>query len=243
MKYAIIAAGEGSRLASEGIEEPKPLVKICGERLIDRLIRVFMDNGATEIVVICNDMAKQVARHLEELRQNGLDGQHVPLRFVVKTTAGSMHSFYEICRYLEDDVFCLTTVDTVFREEDFSRYIKELCRLAETGEADGLMGVTGFVDDEKPLFVGADAQMDINGFYDTQSGCRFVSGGIYGLDKGAVKILRQCMADGVTRMRDFQRALVSGGQKLRAYEFGKILDIDHAGDIAAAERFLNGGEA
>ena len=51
------------------------------------------------------------------------------------------------------------------------------------------------------------------------------------------------MADGVTRMRDFQRALVSGGQKLRAYEFGKILDIDHAGDIAAAERFLNGGEA
>ena len=37
MKYAIIAAGEGSRLAREGIWEPKPLVEVGGERLIDRL--------------------------------------------------------------------------------------------------------------------------------------------------------------------------------------------------------------
>ena len=39
MKYAVIAAGEGSRLAGEGIEVPKPLVRIGGECLIDRLIR------------------------------------------------------------------------------------------------------------------------------------------------------------------------------------------------------------
>ena len=34
MKYAIIAAGEGSRLAREGIWEPKPLVEVGGERLL-----------------------------------------------------------------------------------------------------------------------------------------------------------------------------------------------------------------
>ena len=39
MKYAIIAAGNGSRLAQEGITVPKPLVEINGERLIDRLVR------------------------------------------------------------------------------------------------------------------------------------------------------------------------------------------------------------
>ena len=52
MKYAIIAAGEGSRLAAEGIELPKPLVEVGGKALIDRLIGIFMDNGAEEIVVI-----------------------------------------------------------------------------------------------------------------------------------------------------------------------------------------------
>ena len=54
MKYAIIAAGEGSRLAAEGITVPKPLVEVNGEYLIDRLIRIFMQNDAEEIVIICN---------------------------------------------------------------------------------------------------------------------------------------------------------------------------------------------
>ena len=37
MKFGIIAAGEGSRLSSEGIGSPKPLVEVGGEKLIDRL--------------------------------------------------------------------------------------------------------------------------------------------------------------------------------------------------------------
>ena len=238
MKYAVIAAGEGSRLAGEGIEVPKPLVRIGGECLIDRLIRVFMNNGATEIVVICNGVAIPVSRHLEHISKEGLDGRPVPLRFVVKNTAGSMHSFYEISSLLKDGPFCLTTVDTVFRENDFSEYISEFRRLVDGGMADGLMGVTGYVDDEKPLFVGVGDNLDVTGFYDEENGCRFVSGGIYGLVPAAIDVLEGCMARGTTRMRDFQRAMVAGGMRLRAYAFDKILDIDHASDIAKAEDFI-----
>ena len=86
MKYAIIAAGEGSRLAAEGIDSPKPLVKVGGEYLIDRLIRVFMDNDAEEIVVICNDLTTLVAQHLVELQallRLALDGLQHLLRALV----------------------------------------------------------------------------------------------------------------------------------------------------------------
>ncbi|MDD5785082.1 MAG: NTP transferase domain-containing protein, partial [Prevotella sp.] len=113
MKYAIIAAGEGSRLAAEGIESPKPLVMVRGEMLIDRLIRLFMDNDAEEIVIICNDLTTLVGQHLLDIQQNGLKGRPIPLRFVMKSTPSSMHSFYEISRYLDDSAFCLTTVDTI----------------------------------------------------------------------------------------------------------------------------------
>ena len=41
MKFAIIAAGEGSRLQQEGVALPKPLVHVGGEALIDRLFRIF----------------------------------------------------------------------------------------------------------------------------------------------------------------------------------------------------------
>ena len=142
MKYAIIAAGEGSRLAAEGIEEPKPLVKVNGKPLIDRLIKIFMDDGAEEIVVICNDITTLVSRHLLGIQQDGLKGRPVPLRFVVKTTPSSMHSFWEISKYLGDGPFVLTTVDTIFREDEFGAYVSELQGLTDTGESDGLMGVT-----------------------------------------------------------------------------------------------------
>ena len=41
-------------------------------------------------------------------------------------------------------------------------------------------------------------------------------------------------------MRNYQRALVDAGLRLRAYPFKKIVDVDHAGDIATAEAFIAG---
>ena len=120
MKFAIIAAGEGSRLSAEGVLEPKPLVRIGGESLLDRLIRIFMQHDAEEIVVICNQQMPSVASHLVELQRDGLQGRPVPLRFVIKSTPSSMHSFFEISRYLQDGPFVMTTVDTIFKENEFA---------------------------------------------------------------------------------------------------------------------------
>lgn len=124
MKYAIIAAGEGSRLASEGIAAPKPLVKVHGECLIDRLVRVFASNAADEIFVICNEQATAVAQHLTQLETEGYEGKKLPLRHIVKSTPSSMHSFYELSRLVGEGPVVLTTVDTIFREQEFSAYVE-----------------------------------------------------------------------------------------------------------------------
>lgn len=55
MKFAIISAGEGSRLSQEGVTLPKPLVQLNGVAMIDRLIRIFIRNGADKVVVIINN--------------------------------------------------------------------------------------------------------------------------------------------------------------------------------------------
>lgn len=238
MKYAIIAAGEGSRLAAEGVESPKPLVKIRHERLIDRLIRVFMDNDAEEIVVICNDITTEVSFHLVKLQQDGLEGRPLPLRFIVKSTPSSMHSFFEISRMLGDGPFCLTTVDTIFREEEFARYIAAFSEAVTSGKCDGMMGVTDYIDDEKPLYVDTDDSLGITGFLDRSDTCRYISGGIYGLTSTALETLCGCMERGESRMRNFQRALIADGRRLKAWPFSKVLDIDHATDIKKAEDFI-----
>lgn len=237
MKYAIIAAGEGSRLAAEGIESPKPLVKVSGEMLIDRLIRIFMENDAEEIVIICNDLTTLVGQHLLDIQQNGLKGRPVPLRFVMKSTPSSMHSFFEISCYLNDSPFCLTTVDTIFQPEEFKDYIDSFKNAVEEG-LDGMMGVTDYIDDEKPLYVDVDDYLDIKAFLDKSDSCRFISGGIYGLTPRSITTLQGCIDRGESRMRNFQRALIADGLKLKAYKFCKVLDIDHAADIKKAENFL-----
>lgn len=67
MKFAIIAAGEGSRLSQEGAKLPKPLTLLAGTAMIERLIRIFVDNGADEIVVIVNEENVLTKNFLEEL--------------------------------------------------------------------------------------------------------------------------------------------------------------------------------
>jgi len=231
MNYAIIAAGEGSRLAQEGVAKPKPLVDICGEPMIVRLINLFCRCNAESISIIVNEHMTEVREYIESL---SLD---IPLNLVVKTTPSSMHSFFELSRVIPKGRFCLTTVDTIFREQDFRPYIEAM----EADERyDGMMAVTDYIDDEKPLYVQTDDDLNITAFRDERyDGAKYISGGIYALNEKAIDVLADCMKRGVARMRNFQRALVDAGLRLKAYPMGKILDVDHAGDIEKAENFIN----
>lgn len=231
MNYAIIAAGEGSRLVQEGVKLPKPLVNLCGTPMIKRLIDIMTDCNPESLSIIVNEQMTEVRDYLESLELP------VPLHLTVKTTPSSMHSFYEVSRHFKDGKFILTTVDTIFREEDFRAYV-EAFEADET--TDGYMAVTSFIDDEKPLYIDVDADMRITAFRDRPfEGMKYISGGIYGLTAPALKVLENCMETGVSRMLNYQRALVEAGLNLKAYPFPKIIDVDHAGDIATAEAFIS----
>lgn len=230
MRFAIIAAGEGSRLASEGVKAPKPLIEIQGVPLIERLVRIFARQGADSINIIVNEQQPETLAHIRELQKL------FPINVVVKSTPSSMHSLHALSHLLRGDKFCLTTVDTLFHEEEFAEYIKTF----KESDGDGIMAVTDYIDDEKPLYVDTDSQLDITAFCDKPTeNSRYISGGIYGLTPKALDILDECMAEGIERMRNFQRRLVDGGMRLKAYPFTKIIDIDHAEDIEKAERFIS----
>lgn len=235
MNYGIIAAGKGERLATEGIILPKPLVAPDGEPLIDRLMRIMsLPRGAavmTRLNVIVRE--QEIADHIRRICSTGMQG--VQTGIIVKATADSMLSFAEVTADFDGD-FIVTTVDTVFAAD-------ELVRLAEAfasrTDADGYMGVTSYADDEKPLWVSTGDDGMITAFTDMrQPGSRYVSAGVYCLPAKALKCLAECRAAGITRMRHFQRALLESGMKLRAWPMGKVVDVDHASDIALAREII-----
>ena len=221
MRFGIISAGEGSRLASEGFSQPKPLVPICGVPMIERLVRIMNNCGADKIAVIVNGENPETVSLLKSL----------PVDLVVKKTPTPMHSLMELAPYLEGDRFCVTTVDTVFSESRFRLMMDEF----SASPFDGLMGVTSLIDDEKPLYVGTDSEMMITGFHDSQDECRYVSAGIYALKPQALDVLKGCLESGQTRMRYFQRQLLEAGMRLKAFDMGQVVDVDHVSDVARAQ--------
>ena len=229
MRFGIISAGQGSRLASEGFSQPKPLVPICGTPMIERLARIMMRCGADRIAVIVNADNRETVEFVTRL------SSELPIDLTVKSTPSPMHSLMELAPYLGNDRFCVTTVDTVFSENLFRTMMDEFARTPY----DGMMGVTSFVDDEKPLYVDVDGEMMIQGFLDEMGVSRFVSAGIYALKTSAFDLLKECLESGQDRMRYFQRQLLKSGLRLKAFDMGQVVDVDHISDVAKAQQIAS----
>ena len=231
MKFAIIAAGEGSRLREEGYKVPKGLVEVAGMPMIDRIISICKEFEPESISCIVNEESPELAEHIRSI-VNGTE-----LNMVIKSTPGSMHSFYHLKEFLTDERFCLFTVDSIFDSAEFREYIEYS---VEHTEYDGVLAVTSYIDDEKPLYVELNGSGEITGFYDQPGDNRnFVTGGIYFFRPKVFKALDRCIDEGLHKLRNFQRMLIDMNFRIKAYKFKKIVDVDHKEDIRKAEAFLN----
>lgn len=232
--FGIIAAGDGNRIKEEGSFLPKPLVEIEGKPMIGRLMSIMEECGANSISVIVNSDMPEVWEYLNKLAPS----LNCELKMISKKTPSSMHSFFELLNLMKpQDKYVITTVDTIFRSDDFKKYVDSFVNCSK--EVDGVMGVTSYIDDEKPLYVMTDSHEDITAYKDSfEEGIRYVSAGIYGLRTSAIPVLEECIQTGVNRMRNFQRRLVAAGLNLKAYDLGKVLDVDHMSDIEKANTFL-----
>jgi NDP-sugar pyrophosphorylase family protein len=254
LKAGIIAAGDGSRLKSEGILPPKPLVEVQGVPLIERLILSYLHHGIDEIVCIVNESSLEVKRFVESKRFP------LPITFVVKTTPSSMHSLFALAPHLQEGRFLLSTVDSIFNGEEFGRFL-EYARTPGAGE--GVLAVTSFVDDENPLYVQLDESWRILGFGtkgSTRSGREpsprspaakpaagrstppaaspWVTGGLYVLSPRIFSEIETALERNINRLRNFLAHLAEQGYRLEGYPFSRIIDVDHADDIRAAEELL-----
>lgn len=240
MVYGIIAAGAGSRLRADGYQGFKPMVQIAGEALIQRLIRIFQANDATSIYIILNNAEIEVGQFIESLpNQAG-----TPIKILYKDTPSSFHSFYALLDKMtpEDQLeVCISTIDPIFREDVFKGYIDAF---KQQQQLDGLMAVTSFVEDDKPLHVYTDPNFKITKFAsDPLQEQPWISGGIYLLRNKALQVAESAMRAAVSKMRNYQQALLDAGLELKAYDLGRIIDIDHISDIALAEALLDNNPA
>lgn len=228
LKAGIIAAGEGSRLRAEGVVTAKPLVRINGVPLIERLLTSFARSGISDVVCIVNEDSLSVREYVESTVQP------IPVRFIVRSTPSSMHSLFALAPHLQDGRFLLSTVDAVYCEDDFRNYLRYA---DDHPDLEGLLAVTSFVEDESPLYVDLDDNRRIRRF-SKSAPTGWVTGGLYIFSPRIFDEMGFALATGLERLRNFLAHLVTRGYTMEGFPFGKIVDVDHVGDIAAAEALV-----
>ncbi len=124
MKCLIIAAGRGSRLKHN---KPKPLVKLLGVPLIERVIRTAIEAGADDFFVVVGYRAEEVENFLKELSRK----LSVPIKSIRNERWSELENGYSV--YLAKDYinepFLLSMCDHIVDAEILKKLTQ--CRVED----------------------------------------------------------------------------------------------------------------
>lgn len=215
----VIAAGRGSRLKSLGV--PKPMVEVAGVPLIDHVLDNFQSAGVVSAAVIFNSAEEGCAAYVKE-RYGTLVS-----KVVVKSTRSSLESFRQILAAAPKGRLLVSTVDAFCPREAFLRFAKAAAR---TPSDTTVLAVTGFVEDEKPLWVTTTRKGRVTAVGGDSGDA--VTAGIYVIPE---RVRRMRIPDSLPRLRDFLAWLCKSGEPMQAVAIGKVVDVDRAEDLESAE--------
>lgn len=175
MNIFVLAAGEGRRFADAGYADPKPLIRVRGERMIVRVLRKLGVDKQHRLFVIANISMRRY-RLQDILRQAGFgDGARPRVLYLAERTSGPAETLVRgigaaeernllqgnepivsvdcdvehettVLRSLER---CSGNVLTVFREEDRSTKPK-YSYIVYAGDDSGQFRILGIREKERP---------------------------------------------------------------------------------------------
>lgn len=222
----LICAGRGMRFRKAGVDTPKALIPLGGRPLLDWAVRQQSAAGIDNMTVIFNSENGPACR---DYLEQAFAQMHFTI--ICRDTATSFESFQTVLSAAPAGHMLISTVDAVYapgRITDFLRFTRNLPPTAMA------LGVTDFIDDEKPLCATLAADGRIVSLGDSQS--RFVTSGIYWLPTTLARLGR---GKDFAALRQFLAYLIAEGSLCLGFDMQKSIDIDRPADLAAAEAFVD----
>lgn len=235
MRGAIVAAGVGDRLRAAGISDPKPLVRVGGRLLIDHALGSLDEAGIRRVACIVNEESEGIEAHCAGAWPS------LSIDFIRRTTPSSMESLFALAPLLSDvERFVLVTVDSVAAPGTLRDFVGASERRAG---ADVVLAVTDFVDDEKPLWVAADAEGRVLQLGNSVMEKALVTAGYYVMSPRIFGEVEAARRAGYAALRRFLAHLLERGYRIEVERVGPVVDVDRPEDIATAEVFLRSSGA
>jgi NDP-sugar pyrophosphorylase family protein len=233
LRAGVLAAGRGERLRSP-TNPLKPLVKVDGRTLIERVLTSMADAGATEVAVIINEDSVAVRDHVSRSKWPFV------LRWIVETTPSSMHSFLRLVETLaaagDDGPFLLSTVDTVAGPRTYAQFMAEARRHKDAAV---ILALTSPGSDENPLLVRcAPGNSRVLAIGAAAAPSAEATAGVYAIRSSILREAEAARRDGIDALRIFLGRLLDRGYHLAGIPIARSIDVDVPNDIRTAEEFL-----
>jgi NDP-sugar pyrophosphorylase family protein len=226
----ILAGGVGSRLAADGVATAKATVAVGGVPQVVRLVRTLLDLDCSTVVCAVRTGIELPPLAIPPGRPSTVTVRRCATPSPVHTLAIGLEALPP------GPVFC-TMVDTVMPDDDWRRVYQQSRADLEAG-TDAVVATTPYVDDDRALYVECGPDRRVTAFSDEPGDPVLVTGGVYLLADRARAVVPELVAEGVDRMRAFLRRLVARDLMVRAVTAPRIIDIDRADDLRAANALL-----
>jgi NDP-sugar pyrophosphorylase family protein len=233
MNLVIIETENNSRIKTEKLKSTKGLIKVNGEYLIERIIRIGRINGINRVFCIINSNEPKLEHYLST------NNFGIPTKLIVPHQESYMHILFALASVHNKEPFFLTNTNYVFVEREFSEFVT-YSLLQE--DADGAIAVTRHLNDKKPLGVAMNDEDTILKFNDSKEGYSWFNGGIYYFSPKILIGTNYAFHAGISGIEQFLQLLITDGYILKGFSLSKIIKVETAADIAKAEELIRGIE-
>lgn len=237
LRAGIIAAGRGDRLRRDA-QTLKPLVRVGGRTLVERVLESLGEAGPAEVAIIINEASTAVRDHVSARRWP------FALRWIVETTPSSMHSFLRVVETLAESgdqgPFLISTVDTVATKGAYARFIAD-ARRPGAEAADVTFALTlPAADDDTPLLVALDPRdgRTVRVMGDGARPSGLATAGYYAVRASILREADAARRDGISALRLFLGRLLARGYTIAGVRAPDSIDVDRPLDVDAAEALL-----
>lgn len=214
---------EELKLAIMGPPSPDPLFqsgtgslkKIDGEYPVGRILRIARNNGIEKIICILNSGQTELRDFL--MSRDYSDS----VKLLIQDSVNSLQSFLALVPFLKESLFCLTTSDSVFREDDFSEFLNYS---VISRDLDGTVAIRARSEgDENSLSVAMDDDNRIIRFSDLKEGYNWVSAGIAFFTPGMLADLSLPRSAEAGSFRNYLRTLLKKGYILKGFSVSNVI--------------------
>ncbi len=121
MKAVILAAGKGTRMRHLTQDQPKPMIEVGKQRILEQIVSAIQSTGVREFVVVTGYHANLIEDHFQDGRAFGIS-----VKYVRQTELDGTGGALRVTRAaVGDEPFFLTFGDVITSLENYQRIVDD----------------------------------------------------------------------------------------------------------------------